>query len=63
MECKGRPRVYKEVYIPYNTRERKAIPGFFPEYVPKGKGEKYFTIHLPNGKSFNASDVNLKAKA
>lgn len=54
--AEGRPRSLKEVYIPYNVREQKAIPGFFPEYVSGHRGVKeHFTVHLPNGKSFNAS--------
>lgn len=52
----GRPRSLKEVYIPYNVREQKAVPGFFPDYVSGHRGVKeHFTVHLPNGKSFNAS--------
>ena len=54
--AEGRPRSLKEVYIPYNVREQEAIPGFFPDYIPGHRGvKKHFTVHLPNGKSFNAS--------
>lgn len=54
--AEGRPRSLKEVYIPYNKREQEVLPGFFPEYVPGHRGVKHhFVVHLPNGKSFNAS--------
>lgn len=59
----GRPRSLREVYIPYNMREQEAVPGFFPDYVSAPKSlKKHFTVHLPNGKTIEASRCQTGGK-
>ena len=59
----GRRRSYSEVYIPYNKSEQLSSPGFFPEYVPKQKEDKdHFIVHLPSGKTVEASRCQSEGK-
>lgn len=53
----GRPRSYREVYIPIPTKANEKFPSFFPNR------ETFFQLKLPNGTVLNSKVCQENNKA